>query len=71
MPFVTRANRIWHKDDNYELLVNNAWRPALTIVGAEGLPEIQNAGNVLRPETTFQLPIRLPPTFDPQKAEKQ
>jgi len=70
MPFVTGAKHMWHKDDNYELLLNNAWRPALAIVGAEGLPEIQNAGNVLRPETTLKLSIRLPPTLDPQKAEE-
>ena len=31
------------------------------MTGAEGLPSLQNAGNVLRPFTTFKLSFRLPP----------
>ncbi|MEQ8205560.1 MAG: peptidase dimerization domain-containing protein, partial [Woeseia sp.] len=52
----------------YELLLNNTWRPTLSITGADGLPSIGNAGNVLLPGTTLKLSFRLPPTCEPNKA---
>ncbi len=52
----------------YDLLLNNTWRPALTVTGANGLPELVNAGNVLLPGTTLKLSFRLPPTCDADKA---
>ena len=52
----------------YELLLNNTWRPALTVTGADGLPELVNAGNVQLPGTTLKLSFRLPPTCDADKA---
>ena len=36
-------------NDPYELLLNNTWRPTLSVTGADGLPESRSAGNVLRP----------------------
>ncbi|HET6724545.1 MAG TPA: M20 family metallopeptidase [Gammaproteobacteria bacterium] len=51
-------------NDPETLLLNNTWRPALAVTGAEGLPELGSAGNVLRPETTLKLSFRLPPTAD-------
>ncbi len=47
-----------------ELVLNRTWRPALAVVGANGLPAIENAGNVLRPGTEVKLSLRLPPTCD-------
>ena len=55
-------------DDPYELLLNSTWRPTLSVTGAEGLPSLQNAGNVLRPFTTLKLSFRLPPGVDAQTA---
>ena len=52
----------------YELLLNNTWRPALSVTGAEGLPELVNAGNVQLPYTTLKLSFRLPPTCDAEDA---
>ncbi len=52
----------------YELLLNNTWRPALSVTGAEGLPELVNAGNVQLPYTTLKLSFRLPPTCDAESA---
>ena len=40
------------------------WEPTLTVIGADGLPPTQTAGNVLRPSTTLALSFRLPPTVD-------
>ncbi|HET9446118.1 MAG TPA: M20/M25/M40 family metallo-hydrolase, partial [Steroidobacteraceae bacterium] len=54
--------------DPYELLLNSNWRPTLSVTGAEGLPSLQNAGNVLRPFTTLKLSFRLPPGVDAQAA---
>ena len=48
-------------DDVAELVLNNTWRPALSVVGADGLPEAASAGNVLRTHTTLKLSLRLPP----------
>jgi len=48
--------------DRTEALLNRAWRPALSVTGADGLPPIAQAGNVLRPGTALKLSLRLPPT---------
>lgn len=50
--------------DRTEALLNRSWRPALSIIGADGLLPIENAGNVLRPRTALKLSLRLPPTID-------
>ena len=52
----------------YELLLNNTWRPTLSITGAEGLPALVDAGNVQLPYTTLKLSFRLPPTCDADEA---
>ncbi len=51
-----------------EALLNRTWRPALSIVGADGLPAIADAGNVLRPRTALKLSLRLPPSLDGERA---
>ena len=40
------------------------WRATLAVTGADGLPPVQNAGNVLLPEVALKLSLRLPPTCD-------
>ena len=55
-------------NDPYELLLNNTWRPTLSITGADGLPACGAAGNTLRPYTSLKLSFRLAPTSDPQRA---
>lgn len=44
--------------------INNTWKSTLCTVGADGLPATATAGNVLRPETTAKISIRLPPTLE-------
>lgn len=51
-----------------QALLNRTWRPTLSVTGAEGLPPITQAGNVLRPRTAFKLSLRLPPLVDGVKA---
>ena len=57
-------------ENNVEGVLRRTWRPALSVVGADGLPPSANAGNVLRPYTKLQLSIRIPPMVDPLKAQK-
>lgn len=53
-----------------QLVLNRTWRPALTVTGADGLPAIADAGNVLRPITSLKLSLRLAPTTCPEQASK-
>lgn len=54
--------------DKQQLILNRTWRPALTVTGAEGLPSIADAGNVMRPKTALKLSMRLPPLVAPKLA---
>jgi acetylornithine deacetylase/succinyl-diaminopimelate desuccinylase-like protein len=54
--------------DGAEALLNRSWRPALSTIGADGLPAIADAGNVLRPSTSLKLSLRLPPPIDGEAA---
>ena len=54
--------------DPVQGLLNRTWAPTLSVTGAEGFPELQNAGNVLRPYTAFKLSLRLPPLVDAGEA---
>ena len=54
--------------DPVEGILNRTWRGALSVTGAEHLPSIGNAGNVLRPRTSLKLSLRLPPTVDGARA---
>ncbi len=72
-PFVGEEN---HKAkpisyDLAELVLNRTWRPALSVIGAGGLPDIESAGNVLRPKTSIKLSLRLPPTVDAEIASNK
>ncbi|WP_447896831.1 M20 family metallopeptidase [Stenotrophomonas acidaminiphila] len=49
-------------EDLAELVLNRTWRPALSVTGIGGMPPLESAGNVLRPETSVKLSLRLPPT---------
>ena len=51
-------------NDPVELLINNTWRATVAITGADGLPAVGSAGNVLLPEITLKLSLRLAPTTD-------
>jgi acetylornithine deacetylase/succinyl-diaminopimelate desuccinylase-like protein len=57
--------------DPLQALLNRTWVPTLSVTGAEGLPDLTNAGNVLRPYTAFKLSLRLPPLVDAAKAVQE
>ena len=58
-------------DDPVDALLARTWRPTLSVTGAEGLPALQDAGNVLRPYTAFKLSLRLPPLVDGAQAVQE
>lgn len=62
-PFVEGAGPT--TDDPTEQLLARTWTATLSVVGADGLPPIARAGNVLRPRTSLKLSFRVPPTCDP------
>jgi acetylornithine deacetylase/succinyl-diaminopimelate desuccinylase-like protein len=55
-------------EDLTELVLNRTWRPALSVTGVGGIPSLDSAGNVLRPQTAVKLSLRLPPTVDGKRA---
>ncbi|MHB8950165.1 MAG: M20 family metallopeptidase [Rhodoferax sp.] len=57
--------------DPVQALLSRTWAPTLSVTGAEGLPDLKNAGNVLRPFTAFKLSLRLPPLVDAGPALQQ
>jgi acetylornithine deacetylase/succinyl-diaminopimelate desuccinylase-like protein len=59
-----------HDKDIAELLLNRTWRPALSVIGAEGMPPLASAGNVLRPYTAVKLSMRIPPRVDADAAAR-
>ena len=66
-PWIDGAQPVVSEHD--ELILNRTWRPALSITGIDGIPALASAGNVLRPQTTVKLSLRIPPRLEPQKAQ--
>jgi acetylornithine deacetylase/succinyl-diaminopimelate desuccinylase-like protein len=54
--------------DPLQALLARTWTPTLSVTGVDGLPDLKNAGNVLRPYTAFKLSLRLPPLIDAASA---
>lgn len=48
----------------HEELLNETWRPALEVIGIDGIPPVADAGNVFRSRLGVKLSLRLPPTAD-------
>lgn len=55
-------------DNSFELILNRAWRPQLIVTGISGLSPVKSAGNVMIPECSMRLSLRLPPTYDAKKS---
>lgn len=50
------------------LVLRRTWQPALSIIGIDGIPNNNNAGNVTLPSLAAKLSMRLAPTCDAEKA---
>ena len=57
--------------DNLELILNRTWRPALAYTGQGGMPDLLQGGNVLRPQTSLKLSLRVPPTLDATSLDRK
>jgi len=66
--FPWKTSQTTPSESAFELLLNNTWRPTLSITGADGLPPLASAGNVQLPNLTLKLSFRLPPTCDADAA---
>ena len=51
-----------------EAMLAQCWFPSLSVTGAAGLPDLGNAGNMLRAETALRLSVRIPPSLSPSIA---
>ncbi len=65
-PWVDGMQPVTH--DLAELVLNRTWRPQLAVTGIGGIPSLESAGNVLRPQTSVKLSLRVPPTLNGAKA---
>tara|TARA_B100000900_G_scaffold89896_2_gene73274 strand:+ start:7787 stop:9175 length:1389 start_codon:yes stop_codon:yes gene_type:complete len=52
-----------------EILLDMNWRPAMSVIGADGIPPTQTAGNVLRTHTDLKLSFRIPPGVPSEKID--
>ena len=68
-PFIEGMRAVSDKPE--DLLLNRSWRPALSITGQGGMPELAQSGNVLRPLTAVKISLRVPPTLDADEAGKK
>lgn len=54
--------------EKYEVMLNNFWKPQLTVIGMTGLPtDLSKAGNVIVKELKVRCSMRLTPTHVPEK----
>jgi acetylornithine deacetylase/succinyl-diaminopimelate desuccinylase-like protein len=51
-----------------EMILNRTWKPQLAVIGMEGYPLPEQAGNVLLPYSLAKLSLRTPPTCDAEAA---
>ena len=74
LPGVKSIAHAWDKkpdqlvSENFQLLLNNFWRPTLSVTGFEGLPTFEKAGNVVYQQLKLRVSLRLPPTLASSKA---
>jgi acetylornithine deacetylase/succinyl-diaminopimelate desuccinylase-like protein len=56
--------------DGAERLIRQSWSAALSVIGVDGIPSVDVAGNVLRSSTTLKLSVRTPPSVDVARAQR-
>ncbi len=57
--------------DGADRILRQTWKGALSVTGMEGIPNVRQGGNVLRPYTKAKLSLRLPPTVDAKSAQDE
>jgi acetylornithine deacetylase/succinyl-diaminopimelate desuccinylase-like protein len=64
VPIQGKAIKDLTSEEIAELIAKRTWKPTLTVTGADGLPTLSQAGNVLRTQTSLKLSMRTPPRVD-------
>ena len=59
------------EEDGFKQYMNRIWSPTLTYIGMQGMPSLNQAGNVLRKSTTLRMSLRIPPSLNKVKAKEQ
>lgn len=54
-----------------QIIIDNTWKTTVAIVGANGIPTLNEAGNTTKTEATIRVSMRLPPTLDADEARKK
>jgi hypothetical protein len=62
---VVEGGKYCYGNDYVKMYLANTWEANLAVTGADGLPPINMAGNVVRPSTSVRLSMRLGPQMDP------
>lgn len=55
----------------FESIYNTTWKPALTVTALNGLPNLNQAANVIPKEIALKLSIRVPPNINLERAVEQ
>ena len=58
-------------EDPLDIFMTMNLKPSLSIIGADGIPPIESAGNVLRTNTDLKISIRTPPGMDASVVAKK
>ena len=51
----------YNNDDIVQMYLDNVWNPNMSITGADGLPQINMAGNLVRASTGARISMKHPP----------
>ena len=68
-PFLEGVKTV-HNNDPIRNYLAKTWDPTCTVIGIDGLPSVQDAGNVLHSKIELLLSIRTPPTLNSKEAAK-
>jgi acetylornithine deacetylase/succinyl-diaminopimelate desuccinylase-like protein len=66
LPFAKNVEPLY--ENVADQIIANTYKPALEIIGIDGIPNLVNAGNVLLPEINVALSFRIPPGVKPEIA---
>ncbi len=66
IPFSNKAQP--EGSSSADRILRRTWKPALSVIGMDGMPLIENAGNVTLPSLSVKLSMRLAPTCNVNKA---
>ena len=67
---LNKGVKYMNQSDLKQMYLANTWKPTLSVIGADGIPNIEVAGNVIRKSTTVKISFRTPPDYSPAKAFK-